>query len=67
MMTTLIPHCEDCRVKLIVSQFGNGVVRFLCPECGGKFYAKEMEEYGLVRDRYYSTDLRYRDDWTTEL
>ncbi len=33
-----IPHCFDCRSKLILTEFENGVVRFLCPDCGKKLF-----------------------------
>ena len=53
MSVELIPHCYDCRVKLIWTQFENGVFRYLCPVCKKKIYGR-MHEGSCVKDEFYS-------------
>lgn len=45
--------CNDCQVEVIWTQFGNGTLRFLCPKCKKRVFAKRGE-YGLERAKCYS-------------
>jgi len=39
----LIPHCFDCRIKLILTEFSNGVIRIFCPKCKKKIFCIQKD------------------------
>jgi len=53
MAVKIIPHCEKCRIKLIATQFNNGVMRLLCPECKRRMFIRKGKN-GVEKVEFYS-------------